>query len=376
MITGLAGNGIPNVALNAYRVAADRMAHADARSCGIDWALLAGIGREESDHGRFAGARLQPGRHVHARASSARRSTGAHRSTSRRLPTASPSTATPSTPTRSARCSSSRRPGRATASTPNGDGKADIFNINDAALGAARYLCANGGNLRTPAGQVRAVLAYNHSDQYVAQVLALADAYRLGVPVSGIPVGKLYGALPPVTATGPYARQPGRADRGQRDHASRAEVRTKSAPRRSREARHGRGRGRGPARRVRHRRDEVGSQSRNRAGAAAARRRTRRGRRRVGSGGTSDADPGAERRAAGADLPTTVRRRRRRPVRPLHRIHIDLRRWLGWDVRRAVAAPMDEIPGRPPVGQGSPMCGLRRGRRSRPACAGRSRCRR
>src|SRR6476646_8754151 len=91
----------------------------------------------------------------------------------------------------------------------NGDGKADIFNINDAALGAARYLCANGGNLRTAAGQERAILAYNHSDQYLAQVLALSDAYRVGVPVKGIPVGNITGALPPITATEPFAANPG-----------------------------------------------------------------------------------------------------------------------------------------------------------------------
>jgi membrane-bound lytic murein transglycosylase B len=56
-ITTLFRNGIPEVALNAYRVAAARVAHTDP-SCGVDWALLAGIGREESDHGRFAGAVL------------------------------------------------------------------------------------------------------------------------------------------------------------------------------------------------------------------------------------------------------------------------------------------------------------------------------
>jgi hypothetical protein len=84
----------------------------------------------------------------------------------------------------------------------NGDGQADIFNINDAALGAARYLCAAGGNLRTQDGKVRAVLAYNHNDQYLAQVLALANAYHLGVPVTGIPVGILTGPLPKITDTG------------------------------------------------------------------------------------------------------------------------------------------------------------------------------
>jgi hypothetical protein len=84
----------------------------------------------------------------------------------------------------------------------NGDGKADVFNINDAALGAARYLCAAGGDLRSHDGQVRAVLAYNHSDEYLAEVLALADAYRRGIPVTGIPVGITSGPLPKITKTG------------------------------------------------------------------------------------------------------------------------------------------------------------------------------
>ena len=83
-----------------------------------------------------------------------------------------------------------------------GDGQADVFNINDAALGAARYLCAAGGDLRTRAGQERALLAYNHNDQYLAQVLALADAYRKGIAITGIPVGITKGPLPTVTDTG------------------------------------------------------------------------------------------------------------------------------------------------------------------------------
>src|SRR3954469_4940757 len=57
VISGLAANGIPNVALNAYRVAATRMTNSSP-DCGIDWSLLAGIGRIESNHGRFGGATL------------------------------------------------------------------------------------------------------------------------------------------------------------------------------------------------------------------------------------------------------------------------------------------------------------------------------
>jgi membrane-bound lytic murein transglycosylase B len=174
VISGLAANGIPSVALNAYRVAAARMAHAQP-SCGIDWALLAGIGREESDHGRFGGAVL------HADGVSTPKIIG---------PALDgvhwdyiPAPANGLALDGDAKYAHALGPMQFIPSTwalygtdANGDGRADIFNINDAALGAARYLCAAGGNLRTHDGQVRAVLAYNHNDQYLAQVLALAGA--------------------------------------------------------------------------------------------------------------------------------------------------------------------------------------------------------
>ena len=207
VISSLAANGIPTVALNAYRVAAARLANAQP-SCGIDWALLAGIGREESDHGRFAGAVL------HADGVSTPRIIGIPlngHGTALILDTdhgvldgdtvydraVGPMQFIPST-------------WAIYGTDANGDHKADPFNINDAALTAARYLCAAGGNLRTHAGQVAAVLSYNHSDQYLAQVLALADAYRRGVPISGIPVGNVSGALPPVSTHGtPPPANPG-----------------------------------------------------------------------------------------------------------------------------------------------------------------------
>ncbi|MDQ2749469.1 MAG: lytic murein transglycosylase [Actinomycetota bacterium] len=199
VISGLAANGIPNVALNAYRVAAARMANAQP-GCGIDWALLAGIGREESDHGRFAGATLN------ADGTSTPRIIGIPLngngtevigdSDGGRIDgdpvydrAAGPMQFIPST-------------WAAYGTDATGDGTADIFNINDAALTAARYLCAAGGNLRTQAGQVAAVLTYNHSDQYLAQVLALAEAYRTGTALPGIPVGDVTGGLPPVSNTG------------------------------------------------------------------------------------------------------------------------------------------------------------------------------
>jgi len=199
VISGLADNGIPTVALNAYRVAAARMANVDP-GCGIDWALLAGIGREESDHGRFAGALL------HADGVSTPRIIG--------IPLNGNGTALiPDTDhgvlDGDTVYDHAVGPMQFIPSTwaqygtdATGDGKADVFNINDAALTAARYLCAAGGDLHTHPGQVAAVLAYNHSDQYLAQVLALADAYRRGIPISGIPTGNVTGGLPPLNASG------------------------------------------------------------------------------------------------------------------------------------------------------------------------------
>jgi membrane-bound lytic murein transglycosylase B len=226
VISGLAANGIPQVALNAYRVAAARMANVQP-GCGIGWWLLAGIGRVESDHGRFAGAVL------HADGVSTPRIIGIPLDGSRSeaiLDTdggsldgdpvydraVGPMQFIPST-------------WAIYGTDATGDGKADVFNINDAALGAARYLCAAGGDLRSRAGQVRAVLSYNHSDQYLAEVLALADAYRRGIPVTGIPVGITSGPLPTITDTGyippanpgaPPAGQPGNDKPGGTDNST------------------------------------------------------------------------------------------------------------------------------------------------------------
>ncbi|NTW42115.1 MAG: transglycosylase SLT domain-containing protein [Cellulomonadaceae bacterium] len=59
----------------------------------------------------------------------------------------------------------------------DGDGVADPQDVDDAALAAARYLCAGDRDLATGVGWHAAVLSYNHSDAYVAQVLAIADGY-------------------------------------------------------------------------------------------------------------------------------------------------------------------------------------------------------
>jgi hypothetical protein len=96
------------------------------------------------------------------------------------------------------------------ATDGNGDGVSDPFNIYDAAAAAGKYLCNAGGDLRTRAGKIRAVLTYNHSDAYVASVLALEATYA-GAPITAQPAfvtPVLSAPLPPVNPGVPTAIHP------------------------------------------------------------------------------------------------------------------------------------------------------------------------
>ena len=58
------------------------------------------------------------------------------------------------------------------AADGDGDGHTDVMNTVDAIHGAARFLCANGG--ADPDRLASALWNYNHSEEYVRQVLAVA----------------------------------------------------------------------------------------------------------------------------------------------------------------------------------------------------------
>ncbi len=59
----------------------------------------------------------------------------------------------------------------------DGDGRVDLFDVPDAATSCARYLAAAGWHRGcSPAAQRAALRTYNHSDAYVAAVLAIARA--------------------------------------------------------------------------------------------------------------------------------------------------------------------------------------------------------
>ncbi|MEU8951606.1 NlpC/P60 family protein [Streptomyces sp. NPDC048489] len=74
----------------------------------------------------------------------------------------------------------------------NDDGTADPHNADDAALGAAVYLCGGGRNLAQRSQLKSAIWQYNHSDAYVADVLGWVDQYTAAAqaPDLGTVTGK------------------------------------------------------------------------------------------------------------------------------------------------------------------------------------------
>ncbi|WP_410664630.1 lytic transglycosylase domain-containing protein [Amycolatopsis sp. lyj-84] len=195
--------GIPVTALAAYRNAADILI-AEQPGCHIDWALIASIGRIESNHAR--------GGYVDAKGNTLEPILGPQ------LNGAGPFAAIPDTdggkydgdtvwdravgPTQFIPST-----WKGYASDGNGDGESNPNNIFDAALGTGRYLCSGGLDLSKPDQLRTAVFRYNNSDTYVNTVLIWAEAYRTGVlptPDSRVPIGAPNaGAAPPPASVPP-----------------------------------------------------------------------------------------------------------------------------------------------------------------------------
>src|SRR3954449_13327160 len=198
-VSGLTRSGIPETALDAYREAAAGAPN----SCDIDWSLLAAIGRVESNHGRFGGAKLHtdgesappilgPVLDGTGTALITDTDDGALDGDSVHDRAVGPMQFIPST-------------WRLYGRDGNDDGREDPFNIYDAAAAAAAYLCRAGRDLSTVAGQSTAVFAYNHSAGYVATVLNLAATYA-GTPPPVIPSTPAEEApAPPVNPAPPPA---------------------------------------------------------------------------------------------------------------------------------------------------------------------------
>jgi len=198
----LDNNGIPVRALQSYRKAASLVDAADA-TCHIDWALLAAIGRVESNHARFGGNQLdsagvaQPG--IIGIALDGRNGTARILDSDQgRLDrdtvydrAVGPMQFIPST-------------WRVVGVDADGDGVKNPQDMADAATSTGIYLCSGPGDLNRPSDLRAAIMRYNASDSYVRTVTAIADAYRHGVrplPASDLPAAN----SAPTTSDAPQA---------------------------------------------------------------------------------------------------------------------------------------------------------------------------
>lgn len=169
---------IPVEALGAYQEA--------AATYGIDWALLAAIGKLECDHGRSQLAGCTPDTINLAGARGFMQMLG---STWRRE--LGPLQLEP-------RDSPPAGDGDGYATDGDGDGRADPWSWPDAAFSAARLLAADSAATDPPA----AVFAYNHDNTYVSNVLNQAARYRDTTSQSSAAFSSEVGTVPLVTVDG------------------------------------------------------------------------------------------------------------------------------------------------------------------------------
>jgi Transglycosylase SLT domain len=176
---------IPSLALRAYQNAASWAAGFSPGSH-LPWSVVAGIGRLESNHGRFMGSAARftssgdVAPEIRGPALDGRPGFAAIRDTDGgsfdRDPVwdraVGPMQFIPST-------------WRGVGRDGSGDGRANPHNLFDSALTTAAYLCSAGGDLADPAQLRRAIFAYNHSMAYVDEVLRWAAFYDQAGPVPG-----------------------------------------------------------------------------------------------------------------------------------------------------------------------------------------------
>jgi membrane-bound lytic murein transglycosylase B len=173
-----AATGIPDRAFLAY-ASADLTIEAQQPGCGLGWNTLAAIGTVESANGTYGGATLLASGYTskpiigvpldggklggQTLAAIPDTDNGRLDGDTRWDHAVGPFQFLPST-------------WATWGADGNGDGIASPDQIDDAALAAARYLCAS-GTMTTAAGWQAAVFSYNHSNAYVNEVGDLANRY-------------------------------------------------------------------------------------------------------------------------------------------------------------------------------------------------------
>lgn len=170
------GVDFPLVALDAYHRAAEAVG-VEQPTCGVRWWALAGISRIEGRHGTYGGSALDE------RGDTTRRIIGIQLNGTKETQVVPDSDggALDGDPAYDRAVGPMQFiPGTWSrfAADGNGDGTATPFNLYDATLAAARYLCHASHGLEGDGGLRQAYLAYNHSQAYVESVLGWARRYE------------------------------------------------------------------------------------------------------------------------------------------------------------------------------------------------------
>lgn len=211
-------SGIPASVLAAYKQAEQTIAGSDP-GCHVPWQLLAAIGKVES--GQARGGRvdakgttlspiLGPVLNGVGFANISDTDHGAYDGDSVHDRAVGPMQFIPST-------------WEKWGQDANGDGRRDPNNIYDAALATGRYLCADGRDLAVRSDLDRAILGYNHSQEYLRTVLSWFEYYKRGthevpdgtgvLPITNGPdsseSGAESGPVPGPTPTPPPTPKPG-----------------------------------------------------------------------------------------------------------------------------------------------------------------------
>jgi hypothetical protein len=143
-LSGAALADIPTRYLAIYRRTGDHL--------GLDWAILAAIGKVETDHGRSRLPGVHSGINCAGAAGPMQLGIGAGNHG----------------------CGDAGDAWATYGTDGNGDGRLDVYDPADAIPAAGGYLRGAGA----PRDYRRAIFAYNHAAWYVARVLATAERYR------------------------------------------------------------------------------------------------------------------------------------------------------------------------------------------------------
>ncbi len=187
------GLEIPVLTMDAY-LRAEKTLSQTKPECGLTWWALAGIGRAESNHGRFHGALLD----VNGTVSPAIIGVALNGNGFAAIGDSDLGLLDGDTQWDHAVGVMQFIPGtwKGYAQDGNGDGKIDPQNVYDAALAAANLLCANARpNMSTEEGRRTAFMRYNASQSYVDFVATRGHEYEV------LGVGRFNPA--PVDATAP-----------------------------------------------------------------------------------------------------------------------------------------------------------------------------